>query len=44
MEFKEGGPMILACVPGWRSAEIAADWCSVGKMDLGAIPALVWRF
>ena len=40
VEFKEGGPMISACVPGWRSAEIAVVWCSAGKTDLGVIPAL----
>ena len=44
MEFKEEGPLISACVLGWRSAEIAVGWCSAGKADLGVIPALMWRF
>ena len=44
MEFKEEGPLISACVLGWRSVEIAVGWCSAGKADLGVIPALMWRF
>ena len=44
MELKKGGPLISACVPGWRSTEIAAGWCSAGKANLGLIPALMWRF
>ena len=44
VELKKGGPLISACVPGWRSTEIAAGWCSAGKANLGLIPALMWRF
>jgi len=34
LEFKEEGPLISACVLGWRSAEIAAGWFCAGKADL----------
>ena len=34
LEFKEEGPLISACVLGWRSAGIAAGGCSAGKADL----------
>ena len=34
VELKEGNPLISACVLGWRSAEIAADWFCAGKADL----------
>ena len=34
MEFKEEGPLISACVLGWRSTEIAAGWFYAGKADL----------
>ena len=31
VELKKGGPLVSACVPGWRSAEIAAAVAARGR-------------